>query len=132
MQVDLQALDWGTVGSRRASKAPPDKGGWHIFFTWSAGAGCLIPAGYNALNANGDKAWFGWPNSPEIQQHISEWYDAPNEAAAMQAIQDINRSSLEYVTWIITGFFLTNTAWRKNVQGIQQGPFPNFWGVQKT
>ena len=29
--IDFQALEWGTVVQRRASKEPIDKGGWNIF-----------------------------------------------------------------------------------------------------
>jgi peptide/nickel transport system substrate-binding protein len=31
--LDYQALEWGTVVARRASKEPIDKGGWNIFMT---------------------------------------------------------------------------------------------------
>jgi peptide/nickel transport system substrate-binding protein len=41
MKVDYIATDWGTTGTRRAKKDPPDKGGWHIFHTWHAGADCI-------------------------------------------------------------------------------------------
>ncbi len=58
----IVATDWGTVGVRRAKKDPPSKGGWNIFHTWHAGADCINPAPYTALDAGGDKAWFGWPN----------------------------------------------------------------------
>ena len=67
MNVDYQALDWGTVGARRAKKDPPSQGGWNIFHTWHAGADCTNPAPYTALDCGGDKAWFGWPNSPKMQ-----------------------------------------------------------------
>ena len=32
-KVDLQATDWQTVVSRRASQKPPKEGGWNMFFT---------------------------------------------------------------------------------------------------
>ena len=36
-KVDLQATDWQTVVSRRASQKPPKEGGWNMFFTnWVA------------------------------------------------------------------------------------------------
>ncbi len=44
--VDFVATDWGTTGTRRASKAPPSQGGWNMFHTWHAGADCINPAGY--------------------------------------------------------------------------------------
>ncbi|NCY24333.1 MAG: ABC transporter substrate-binding protein [Alphaproteobacteria bacterium] len=65
MNVDFVATDWGTVGQRRAVRNPPGQGGWSMFHTWHAGADCVNPAGYNAVRANGDGAWFGWPSVPK-------------------------------------------------------------------
>ena len=67
MNVDFAAIDWGTVGARRAQKTPPGQGGWQMFHTWHAGADCINPAVYIAIRANGDKAWFGWPDVPEVE-----------------------------------------------------------------
>ena len=41
-------------GSGAPSKEPPAKGGWNIFHTWHAGADCVNPAPYIALDASGD------------------------------------------------------------------------------
>lgn len=132
MNVDYQALDWGTVGARRAKKEKPSEGGWNIFHTWHAGADCINPAPYTALDAGGDKAWFGWPNSPKVQEDIAKWYDAPDAAAEKAAMDQINRDSMEFVTYVPTGFFLQYTSWRKNVNGVVKAPFPVFWGVTKS
>jgi peptide/nickel transport system substrate-binding protein len=131
MNVDYQALDWGTVGARRAVKDPPPKG-WHIFHTWHAGADCTNPAPYTAFDAGGEKAWFGWPNLPEIQKGIGAWYDAPDVAAEKKAMANLNREAMDFVTYIPTGFFLQYQSWRKNVSGVVKAPFPVFWGVQKA
>ncbi len=132
MNVDYQALDWGTVGARRAKKDPPSQGGWHIFHTWHAGADCTNPAPYTAFDCGGDKAWFGWPKNDQIQSLIGTWYDAPDLAAEKQAIADLNKAAMDFVIYGPTGFFLGYQAWRKNVSGVVKAPFPVFWGVQKT
>ena len=132
MKVDYQALDWGTVGARRAKKEPPSQGGWNIFFTWHAGADCTNPAPYTALDAGGDKAWFGWPKSDAVQAGIATWYEAPDLAAEKAAIVEINRAAFDDVVYAPTGFFLQYTAWRTNVSGVVKAPFPVFWGVQKS
>jgi peptide/nickel transport system substrate-binding protein len=132
MNVDFVATDWGTVGQRRAMKNPPGQGGWSMFHTWHAGADCVNPASYNALRANGDGAWFGWPNIPAVEQAIAEWFDAPDETAEKAAIDKVNRAALENVVYAPTGFFLGYQAWRRNVSGIQKGPLPFFWGVSKS
>ncbi|MCW3473766.1 ABC transporter substrate-binding protein [Limobrevibacterium gyesilva] len=130
--VDFVATDWGTVGARRTKKDPPSQGGWNIFHTWHAGADCINPAPYTALDAGGDKAWFGWPKSDEVQAGIAAWYDAPDAAAEKKAMAAINKASFDNVTYGPTGFFLMYQAWRTNVSGVVKAPFPVFWGVQKT
>jgi peptide/nickel transport system substrate-binding protein len=132
MNVQYQALDWGTVGQRRASKEPIDKGGWNIFHTWHAGADCINPAPYTALDAGGAKAWFGWPSSQAVEDAIVAWYDAPDAAAEKAAASAINRAAFDDVVYIPTGFFQQYQAWRRNVTGIAKAPLPLFWGVRKS
>jgi peptide/nickel transport system substrate-binding protein len=132
MNVDFVATDWGTVGSRRASKAAAGQGGWEMFHTWHAGADCVNPAVYNAIRGNADKAWFGWPNSPAVEKEVTAWFDAKSLDEEKAAVGRLNRAALEDVIYAPTGFFLNYTAWRKNVSGIAKGPLPFFWGVSKT
>jgi len=131
MNVDFVATDWGTVGSRRASKASPSKGGWHMFHTEFAGADCTNPAAYFGLRADGEKAWFGWPDLPEVETGINAWFDAASIAEEKTAIDNVNKAAVEGVVYAPTGFFLTYQAWRKSVTGITKGPMPFFWGVTK-
>lgn len=131
MNVDYQALDWGTVGSRRTSKKPVSEGGWSIFFSWHSGVDCINPAPYKGVSASGDKAWFGWPTSETVEQHIAEWYEAPDLAAEKKALDGVNRAGMDHVTFIPTGFFMGHSAWRDSLKGVTQGPFPLFWNVTK-
>jgi peptide/nickel transport system substrate-binding protein len=132
MNVDFAAIDWGTVGARRAVKSPPGQGGWQMFHTWHAGADCINPAPYNAIRASGDKGWFGWPDVPEVEAQITSWYDAKTLDEEKAAIRRLNKAALESVIYAPTGFFLQYQAWRKNVSGVVKGPLPFFWGVAKT
>jgi peptide/nickel transport system substrate-binding protein len=132
MNVDFVATDWGTVGSRRAQKTPPGRGGWQMFHTWHAGADCINPAPYTAIRANGDKAWFGWPNSPDVEREVTAWFEAKNLDEEKAAVGRLNKAALENVVYAPTGFFLSYTAWRKNIAGVTKGPLPFFWGVSKT
>src|SRR5947207_3065674 len=74
MNVDFAAIDWGTVGARRAVKTPPGQGGWQMFHTWHSGADCVNPAVAIGVRASGEKAWFGWPDAPEVEAQVSAWY----------------------------------------------------------
>jgi peptide/nickel transport system substrate-binding protein len=132
MNVDFAAIDWGTVGARRAQKAPPGQGGWQMFHTWHAGADCINPAVAVGTRANGDKAWFGWPDVPEVEAQIAAWYAAKTLDEEKAAIRRLNKAALDNVVYAPTGFFLGYQAWRKNVSGVVKGPLPFFWGVAKT
>jgi peptide/nickel transport system substrate-binding protein len=132
MNLDFVATDWGTVGQRRAMKNPPAAGGWHIFFSWHAGADSTNPAAYTAIRANGDGAWFGWPTIPAVEQKVTEWFEAPNLDAEKKVMGELNRAALDNVVYVPSGFFLGYQAWRRNVTGIVKGPLPFFWNVAKA
>jgi peptide/nickel transport system substrate-binding protein len=131
MNVDFVATDWGTVGARRAVKTPPGQGGWQMFHTWYAGADCINPTQFG-IRANGDKAWFGWPDIPEVETQVAAWFEAKTLDEERVAVRRLNKAALDNVVQAPTGFFLQYQAWRKNVSGIVKGPLPFFWGVSKT
>ena len=132
MNVDYVATDWGTVGQRRALKNPPTQGGWSMFHTWHAGADAINPVLYNAVRANGDGAWFGWPDVPAVEAEVPNWLAASNLAEERAAIGRLNRAAVDNVVYCPTGFFLGYQAWRRNVSGIVKGPIPFAWGVSKS
>lgn len=132
MNVDFVATDWGTTGQRRAVKTPPSQGGWNMFHTWHAGADCINPSSYTAIRANGEKAWFGWPDLPDVEAGVAAWFDAPDLATEKAAMDKLNKAACEGVVYAPTGFFLTYQAWRNNVQGVVKGPIPIFWDVKKS
>lgn len=132
MNVDFVATDWGTTVARRAQKAPPSQGGWNMFHTWHAGADCVSPAPYNAVRANGDKAWFGWPSSDEVEKEIANWFDAATLEEEKKIIGRVNKAAVDDVVFAPTGFFLVQQAWRKNLNGVVKGPLPFHWGVSKA
>jgi peptide/nickel transport system substrate-binding protein len=132
MNVDFVATDWGTVGARRAQKTAPGQGGWSMFHTWHAGADCLNPASYTAIRANGDKAWFGWPDVPAVETEVANWFSAKDLTEEKAAMDRLNKAAVENVVYVPTGFYLGYQAWRKNVTGVVSGPLPFFWGVSKA
>jgi peptide/nickel transport system substrate-binding protein len=132
MKVDFIATDWGTTGARRAQKTPPGQGGWNMFHTWHAGADCVNPASYTAVRANGDKAWFGWPNVPAVETEVANWFNAKDVAEEKAVMARLNTAAVANVVYCPTGFYLGYQAWRKNLTGVSSGPFPVLWGVSKA
>src|SRR3546814_15961665 len=66
-KVEMQAMDWATLTSRRASREPVDKGGWNMFHTWWIGADVIDPMAI-AFSGDPDNGWFCWPEDEELEK----------------------------------------------------------------
>jgi peptide/nickel transport system substrate-binding protein len=131
VKVDYAAVDWGTVVARRAQKSPPGQGGWQIFHTYWYGVDCVDPTS-RIIRANGDKAFFGWPNNPQIEAEVAAWYEAKTLDEERAIVRRLNKAAFEHAIYAPLGLYLQQQAWRKEVTGVAQGPLPFFWGVSKT
>jgi peptide/nickel transport system substrate-binding protein len=132
MNVDLQAMDWGTLVTRRASKEPLDKGGYNIFATGWVGADLLDPVLNLPLKTNGDKAWFGWPKDDKLEELRGQWLKATSLDERKKIAAAIQTRAFEVVPYLPTGQWLPKTAYRKNVKGLLQCPAYLMWNVEKA
>lgn len=131
INVEVQAMDWGTLVARRASKAPIDKGGWSVFLTTFPGIAILDPSVNAPLRTNGAKAWFGWPDDPVIGKLRNAWIAAPDEAERKTIAADLQREAFKSVPYIPTGEYSSRTAFHKDLVGIDIGPALFMWNVAK-
>jgi peptide/nickel transport system substrate-binding protein len=131
LNVQLDANDWGTLITRRSSKQPIEKGGWNLFHTWTAAPDMLSPALNGPLRSNGDKAWFGWPSDPKLENLIDSWFKAPDLAAQRNLAADIQVEAYTEVPYVPTGLFVIPTAYRKNLEGIIISPVVFLWNIEK-
>jgi peptide/nickel transport system substrate-binding protein len=53
-------------------------------------------------------------------------------AGSLAAVEKPNRAAVDEVVYIPTGFFKGYQAWRNNVTGVVNAPFPVFWDVKKA
>ena len=132
INAELSAMDWGTLITRRASHEPIDKGGWNIFFTWTAAPDLLNPAVHSQLRGNGAKAWFGWPTDAKIEALRDQWFAAPDLEAQKKIAAQIQEDAFETVPHIQSGMFVIPTAFRKNLKGVIVAPVLFLWNVEKS
>jgi peptide/nickel transport system substrate-binding protein len=130
LNLDYQALDWGTVLQRRTSREPVERGGWSAFFTFGGGLDFASPAGHLGLRGNGTNGWIGWPDSPALEQLRDAWFDAPDLAAQQAIGRRIQAQAMQDVPMIPLGQYFLATAHRRNVTGMLGG-LPMFWNVRK-
>ena len=130
-QIELmgESADWGTAIVRRESKQPVDKGGWSAVFTTANGLDMQTPL-LHFLRTTGEKAWFGWTNSPRIEELRAAWVDAPDIAAQKAIAADIQRQCWIDVPHLPVGIWYQPMAWQNTIGGVPDG-FPLFWGVRR-
>lgn len=131
VNVDLQTSDWGTVVQRRASRQPPDKGGWNVFFTYLNGTNNFDPASALGIRGNGDKAWFGWPNAPKIEALRAAWFGAKDLAEQQRICAALQAQVWIDVPYIPLGAYYSSIAYDRKLSGIRGG-FPQFYDVTQS
>ncbi|MCF6233001.1 MAG: ABC transporter substrate-binding protein [Rhodobacteraceae bacterium] len=128
MEVDVQAMDWSTLTSRRALRDPVADGGWNIFHTWWIGADLIDPMAIG-FSGNPDKGWFGWAEDAALEEARSAFA----MATTLEEKQAFGRTVQERL-WAIgasgqLGQFFTPVAYRKNVTGLIKSPVQFFWNL---
>ncbi|MBM3570095.1 MAG: ABC transporter substrate-binding protein [Alphaproteobacteria bacterium] len=133
-QVTLASSDWGGVVTRRSNKNAPDQGGWNVFFTWGGGNATSSPINLFGHAANGQNAWFGWPENALHEQLRTEWAGAPTLEARRAVIARMNRNMIDYVHDIKTGQWVGPVAYRADrMKGMLAVPeVVPWWNVERV
>jgi peptide/nickel transport system substrate-binding protein len=130
-KVDLQAMDWQTLVSRRAKKDPPAAGGWSAFLTSWGSVDVLDPVATNFLNASCAKATFGWPCDAELER-LRDAFAREADPAKQKAIADqVSERAFAYPTHIQLGQYLQPSAFRNNISGVLVASNVVFWNIEK-
>jgi peptide/nickel transport system substrate-binding protein len=131
MSVDVQAMDWATLTSRRPVKDPPDQGGWNLFHTWSIGADVVTPVTNIAISAACDDAWFGWPCDEEIERLRTAWLEATSIDEQRAIVDQLQARLFEFVPYVNYGRWFSPIAYRAELKGLIKAPVPNNWKIEK-
>ena len=130
LNVRPEMVDWGTVVQKRTSRAPVSEGGWSAMFLVWPGPTMMLPATNTMLQGAGDKAPFGWPDIPRLEELRAKWFEAPSLDAQKKIAEDIQRVAMEELPYIpvsaIFSFTVTRAALKDRVIG-----FPIFWNVRR-
>jgi len=131
LNIDVVAVEWGTVVQRRASQETIDKGGWNIFYTYLGGGGNLSPAGMSAQRGHGKGAWFGWPTMPKVEELRDAWFDAPNFEAQKDLVRQMQRDMWQQVPYVNLGSYVGFTGYHSYLKDMRDG-FPQMYGVRRV
>jgi peptide/nickel transport system substrate-binding protein len=133
-KVDVQATDWQTVVTRRASQKPPKEGGWNIFFTNWVGADVVNPVANVSVGGRGKNGgWFGWAEDAKIEAMRDAFARSSSPEEQKKIAADIQKENYDQVIYIPLGQYVIPSAWRKSLTGVLDGPAtPIFWNIDKS
>jgi peptide/nickel transport system substrate-binding protein len=129
-EVEVQAMDWATLTSRRASREPIDKGGWNMFHTWWIGADVTNPMAI-AFSGDPEKGWFGWPKDEELEKLRSAFARAPSEEEKKEIATKVQERLFAIGASGHLGQYFQPVAYRDNVTGLIKSPVQFFWSLKK-
>jgi peptide/nickel transport system substrate-binding protein len=135
LNVDMQSMDWSTLVSRRAVKAPPsqDKGGWNIFPTAWPSSTMMDPMLNLPLDSACDqKNWFGWPCDEEMQKLRLSYLAAKKAEERKKAMDAIQTRFFEEAPYAYAGQYFPPIAYRKDrLKGVIGMSSPVYWNMEK-
>lgn len=130
--VDMQAMDWQTLVTRRASQSKPSEGGWNIFFTNWMVPEINSPLISPMLNGRGDAAWFGWPEDEKVEELRAAFIAADTPEKQKEVAVEIQKHTLENVLYVPLGQYIMPQARNNRLTGMIPSPVPVFWNIEKA
>jgi peptide/nickel transport system substrate-binding protein len=123
LNVEYQAMDWGTLSSRARSTDPTVRAGWSCYGVgwaglWPSNPGSNVPL--SAVKPN-----------PKIEALRDAWFDAPDVAAQKSIAAQIQVLALQEPPFIPLGQYFIPYAHRKEVTGFVGAPITALWNVRK-
>ena len=134
-KVEVQAMDWSTLTSRRAERKSIADGGWNIFHTYSTGADVSSPIANIGISGGCvEKAWFGWPcdrDGPDSLEGLRDAFSEEADPAKQKAIATkLQARAYEVVPYVNYGQWFQPTAFRSTLKGVLISPVPFFWNIE--
>ena len=131
LNIDAQVMDFTTLLRRRANKAPPSKGGWNIFFTFTDGLFSDNPATNIAIRGDGKSGLDGWPTSSRLEELRAAWLKTGDMVAQKRITREMQQQLWQDVPYVPLGFWIRPTAHRRNIINLPWG-YAAFYGVQRA
>ncbi len=130
--VQVVNLDTGAWIARRASKAAPTAGGWSLLATANVLPEVNNPIGFAPAAANGNNAYFGWPDLPQVEDLRLKMVRSADPGLNKKLAEELQQQIIDEVIYIPMGEFNSVIAKRKALNNFLDASVPVFWNLTKT
>jgi peptide/nickel transport system substrate-binding protein len=129
--VDLQAMDFMTVLSRRSNRASVADGGWSLFVTTWHNTEVEDPVRSFTVTANGNDAWAGWPTVPAIVEGTNQFLLAPDEEHRKEIANRLQELVIDEGVVGPLGSVTKPVGYSTAISGVLHAPVQVFWNISK-
>ncbi|WP_374441341.1 ABC transporter substrate-binding protein [Stella sp.] len=131
LNVEVQAMDWGTLLSRRANRGNPYETGYHLFHTTHGGPSTANPVSNTWFNSRCDRANPGWACDMELDKLVEDWSREQDRAKRKAILDKIQTRAYETVPYVPIGQYSQPIAVRSNITGMLVANVPVYWNIEK-
>ncbi len=133
MNVDLQNMDWASIGARRAKKDAPEAGGWSMYVTTAGEFDANSPITNAYLGAACGTTLPGWPCDKPLDDLRTAWLKETVPAKRKQLLDAFHARAFEAVPYVNAGQFTLAYGARANLKGLDKlwAGMPIFWVLDK-
>lgn len=124
--VELQAMDWGTLLNRRGRRE-----GWSVFGVTASGFDLSAPPTHFYLSGN-CVDYAGWSCDERMTPLFPAFARAQDEAERQRIAAQISTIAFENTPGVMWGQFTAPAAWRSSLRNLIPSSIPIFWSVEKN
>ena len=133
MKVDMQTMDWASIGARRAKRDAPQAGGWNVYVTVAGRFDADTPITHALLSAPCGNNLPGWVCDKQLDDLRADWVRVSDPGKRQTILDQFQTRAYEVAPTINTGQYTTAYAVRKTVKGSSKfwGGLPLVWMLHK-
>ncbi|VTU26472.1 ABC transporter substrate-binding protein [Variovorax sp. PBL-E5] len=133
MNVDMQTMDWASIGARRAKRDAPEAGGWSMYVTVAGEFDVNSPVTNAYLSAACGTTLPGWPCDKQLDELRSAWIKETVPARRKELLDAFQKRAYEAVPYINAGQYSAAFAARADLKGIDKlwAGMPNVWVLDR-
>lgn len=133
MNVDMQNMDWASIGARRAKRDAPAAGGWNIYVTVAGQFDANSPINNAYLGVACGSSMPGWPCDKPLDELRTAWIKETQPAKRKQLLDAFQARAYEAIPYVNAGQYSAAYAARASLKGLDKlwAGMPIVWALDK-
>lgn len=133
MNVDMQTMDWASIGARRAKRDAPESGGWNMYVTVGGQFDVNSPISNAVLGAACGNSLPGWPCDKQLDELRTAWTKETGPAKRRELLDAFQKRAYETIPYVNAGQYSAAYAARASLKGLNKlwAGMPAVWVLDK-